>query len=124
MVYSVSKDDFTVTLTVTQLGKDYAALLSGGKAASLGCVVTSIPRPSLTDPDLISCTSSVLNFVSCLDEDICRFVAESLCCHFKTRVACVGGVEITDFSQEHMEQLRYMVYQLVSQVTGLGGQEV
>ena len=58
------------------VGEDLSVLVYGGEHAHIGCTVLSIPRPSLTDSQKTSCTSSVLNVTGHKDEIICRYLSE------------------------------------------------
>ncbi|MBP1736348.1 MAG: hypothetical protein H6Q60_229 [Oscillospiraceae bacterium] len=116
MILQQSTPDMTIELEVRQLGTDYAVTISGG-AAHVGCVVLSVPRPSLLDSSRISCTSSVLNCTGHKDEEVCRLVAETLCIHFKATVVCTGGIHLDNISKRQLEQIFEAVNYLLRQMT-------
>ena len=82
-----------LTLEITRLGSDVHLLLYGGEKPHLGCCVLAIPRPSLTG-DGISATASVLNVTGHKDEDLCRYLAETVASETGRTVVCTGGIHM------------------------------
>ncbi|MCD8148111.1 MAG: hypothetical protein LUE92_00795, partial [Clostridiales bacterium] len=69
----------SMEIEMKRVGKDIHLLFTGGTAPHIGCMVMSVPRPSLTGDGTISATSSVVNAVGHKDEEICRLLAETVC---------------------------------------------
>ena len=67
-----------ICVEVRRLGDDYHILVSGGECPHIGCTVLAIPRPSLDGSGKMSSTASVLNVTGHKDEEVCRYLAESI----------------------------------------------
>lgn len=108
-------DDLWIELEVRRLGKDLLAILCGG-VEHVGCVVLALPRPSLADPRLTSCTSSVINRTGHKDEVLCRMVAERLCVRFETAVVCTGGIHINGITTQQLHSLQELVESMLTEI--------
>ncbi|MGE5483574.1 MAG: UbiX family flavin prenyltransferase [Ignavibacteriales bacterium] len=79
--------------------------LFGGESPHVGSVVLSIPRASLSDPKMVSSTSSVINLPSHKEEEVVRPVAEGLTRTTGVPVVCIGGVHIDRCSSAEVAEL-------------------
>ena len=87
----------TIEIQETRIGDDIVLIL--------GCVVQTVPRPSLTNDGSISVTSSVLNLTGHKDEFLCRKLAEKRCRETGRIVVCTGGVHIENITKEQIHKL-------------------
>jgi hypothetical protein len=108
-------DDLWIELDVRRLGTDLLAVLHGG-AEHVGCVVLALPRPSLANPQLTSCTSSVINRAGHKDEVLCRMVAEQLCIRFETAVVCTGGIHFDEITEQQLCRLRALAESILAEI--------
>lgn len=115
MQIRLSEGRLSVELRVERVGSDLLAVLTGG-AAHLGTAVLAVPRPSLAEPERISCTSSVLNQVGHKDEYLCREVAETLCARYGAVTLCTGGIHYDGAAQEELGTLAQLTRRALAQV--------
>ena len=94
-----------IEFEIKNVGEDILILIRGGDKPHIGTAVLSVPRPSLSDSEKISCTSSVLNVTGHKDEKICRAVAENFCKKFQTTVLCTGGFHVDNLSAEKISEV-------------------
>ena len=94
-----------IEFEISPVGEDILIVIRGGDKPHIGSCVLSTPRPSLSDNDKISCTSSVLNLPGHKDEKICRLVAESFCKKFQTTVICTGGFHVDNLTAEKISEV-------------------
>lgn len=104
---------FRIELLIERVGADLAILILGGSRPHIGCAVLAVPRPSLNDPNRTSCTSSVLNCIGHKEEEICRSVAERICCEMCCTVVCSGGVHLEHASSVEIEEIKMLVFQMM-----------
>lgn len=116
MKYKKTGSTITVELEIIKVGDCYTAIISGGEAPHIGCVVLAEPRPSLSDPEVMSCTSSVINRTGHKDESICRPVAEALCVHYNAPVVCLGGVHEDNIGSAQINEVLDLVDGLIGLV--------
>ena len=95
----------TLTIEVERVGEDIFILIRGGDKPHLGSVVLAIPRKSLADEKISSCTSSVLNVTGHKDEFICRAVAESFCKKFRAVTVCTGGFHVDNITATQIQEV-------------------
>jgi len=76
--------------------------LFGGERAHVGSVVMGVPRPSLLDPDVVSCTSSVLNLPGHKEEELLRPLVEEAVRRLRQPVVGVAGIHIEAATAEDL----------------------
>ena len=79
--------------------------LYGGTLEHIGSVTVSIPRPSLTDSNRTSVTSSVINLPSHQEELVGRPAAEMLAVALERTVVCIAGIHVDDATENELKQL-------------------
>lgn len=90
--------------TVTTQG--ILAHLVGGEEPHLGAVVLSIPRPSLANPEVVSCTSSTIPLVGHKDDEAARPLAEMLARATGAPVSVAAGIHIDNATGDDIELLQ------------------
>ena len=96
------------------VGEDLSVLVYGGEHAHIGCTVLSIPRPSLTDSQKTSCTSSVLNVTGHKDEIICRYLSEVITCKYNRTTVCSGGFHTDGITEKEIIEVQQTVKQFAA----------
>ena len=91
---------YTVDAEVRLLGEDVLVILSGGTKPHIGSIAVAHPRPSLTEEEIVSSTSSVYNFLGHKDHVIAQRVAEMLSSRLNRNVVTVAGFHIDKITQE------------------------
>ena len=94
-----------IDFEIQSVGEDILIIIRGGDKPHIGSCVLSVPRPSLSDGEKISCTSSVLNLLGHKDENICRLTAESFCKKFNKVAICVGGFHVDNLTEEKISEV-------------------
>ena len=79
--------------------------LYGGTHEHVGCVIISVPRPSLLDGARLSVTSSVINLPSHKEEPVGRPVAEMLAIALDRPVVCVAGIHVDGATNDEIRLL-------------------
>ena len=96
---------YTVYAEVRLLGADVLVILSGGTKPHIGSIAVALPRPSLTDEEIISSTSSAYNFLGHKDHVIAQRVAEMLSSRLNRNVVAVAGFHIDKITQEGISRV-------------------
>lgn len=94
-----------VFLFATVTAGGILASLVGGEEPHLGGVVLSVPRPSLADSAVVSCTSSVIPLVGHKDDEAARPLAEKLARETKMPVSVAAGLHIDNASAGDISEL-------------------
>ena len=81
------------------------ASLAGGEAPHLGGVVVSVPRPSLANPEVISCTSSVIALVGHKDDQAAKILAELLAKETNLPVSVAAGIHVDNATSGDLAEL-------------------
>lgn len=109
----------SIEVQISRVGEDIHLLLSGGTLPHIGCVVMSVPRPSLTGDGSVGATSSVINVTGHKDEVICRALSEAVCRRYNRLTVCVGGFHEDHLSGEQIAEVRQAVEeQLIPRMCG------
>lgn len=88
------KGKHQVQLLATLTGEGMILSLLGGEKPHVGAVVLSIPRPSLAQPNRLSCNSIVVPMLGHKDDEIAKPLAEELAKISAQPVAIVAGLHI------------------------------
>ena len=92
-------------IEIKSVGEDILILVTGGDKPHIGSAVLAIPRKSLRDEKIISCTSSVLNVTGHKDEKICRYLAETFCKKYNAVTICAGGFHVDNLTAEQIQEV-------------------
>ena len=105
----------TIRAQISRIGDDYHIMVRGGRE-HIGCTVLAVPRPSLTGDGSISSTASVLNVTGHKDEQICRYLAESLCARKNAVVVCTGGVHFDNITRRQIAEVMEAARQIAAEL--------
>ena len=94
-----------ICVEIRRLGSDYHILVSGGERPHIGCTVLALPRPSLDGSGRISSTASVLNVMGHKDEEVCRYLAETVSAGKNAIVVCTGGIHMDGITKEQIAEI-------------------
>ncbi|MHB8917551.1 MAG: prenylated flavin chaperone LpdD [Desulfocucumaceae bacterium] len=100
------KGKHRVFLYATVTDRGILASLVGGEEPHLGGVVLTVPRPSLANPDVVSCTSSVLPLVGHKDDEAARPLAEMLARNTGFPVSVAAGIHVKNAGAGDIEELK------------------
>jgi len=102
---SAGTREHKVDLMLRLVGRDVAAIISGGNRPHIGAVAVAIPRPSLKDPSKLSSTSSVFTLVGHKDDEVARMASEALASKL-SRVAVVSaGIHLDKATESDIRKL-------------------
>ena len=113
-VFTVEREvcGYPLRVGVKKIGDDLSVSVEGGQKPHIGCVIQSVPRPSLTGDGSYSATSSVLNLTGHKDEYLCRKLSEQICAACKTTVVCTGGVHIDQITKDEIQEIMRTVEEM------------
>lgn len=119
--FNVEKGRIKINMKAILIGEeDLCVIISGGESPHIGCVTMSVPRPSLSEPNIISSTTSVLNLVGHKDDEAARYVSHELSSRLNKNVVVTCGIHLDNITQEEikvtMELLNKLTEQLISSV--------
>lgn len=95
-----------ICLVAMETGRGIMASLAGGEEPHLGGVVISVPRPSLSDPAITSCTTSVVPLVGHKDDEAARPLAEMLARETGQPVSMAAGIHVKKAGAEDIDLLK------------------
>jgi len=102
---SAGERALTVSGTLTLTDGGCVLQLYGGTHAHVGSVTVSVPRPSLSDKERTSVTSSVINLLSHKEELVGRPAAEMLAVALNRPVVCVAGIHVEGATDDELKLL-------------------
>lgn len=110
-IFTVQREvcGYLLQVSVKKIGQDLLVSVEGGQKPHIGCVIQSVPRPSLTGDGSYSATSSVLNLTGHKDEYLCRKLSEQICAACQTTVVCTGGVHIDQITKEEICEIMRII---------------
>lgn len=110
-IFTVQREvcGYLLQVSVKKIGQDLLVSVEGGQKPHIGCVIQSVPRPSLTGDGSYSATSSVLNLTGHKDEYLCRKFSEQICAACQTTVVCTGGVHIDQITKEEICEIMRII---------------
>ena len=113
-IFTVEREvcGYPLRVGVKKIGEDLLLSVEGGQKPHIGCVIQSVPRPSLTGDGSCSATSSVLNLTGHKDEYLCRKLSEQICAACQTTVVCTGGVHIDQITKEEICEIMQNVEEM------------
>ncbi|HJX37174.1 MAG TPA: proteasome assembly chaperone 4 family protein [Anaerolineae bacterium] len=74
------------------LGEDLLACLWGGTKPHIGAIALALPRPSINDPAITSCTASVLTMLGHKEDGVVKSVAQKLSARLNKNVVVTAGI--------------------------------
>ena len=106
-IFTVEREvrGYPLRVGVKRIGEDLLISVEGGQKPHIGCVIQSIPRPSLTGDGSYSATSSVLNLTGHKDEYLCRKLSEQICAACQT----TWGVHIDQITKEEICEIMRII---------------
>ncbi|HKK33578.1 MAG TPA: hypothetical protein VJ934_08465 [Desulfomicrobiaceae bacterium] len=89
--YETRTRTFRISAVVQSLGPDVLVSIQGG-AGHIGAVAMAEPRPSLSDPDRLSASTSVYCYLGHKEDEPAREMAKELAAALNARVVVVAGM--------------------------------
>jgi hypothetical protein len=100
---AIEKGRIKINIKAITIGEDLCVIISGGDSPHIGCVTLSVPRPSLSDENIISSTTSVLNLVGHKDDEAARYVSHKLSSNLNKNVVVTCGIHVDNITSEEIK---------------------
>lgn len=114
--FTIEKERIRITMQSIEIGEDLCVIITGGDKPHIGCVTLSIPRPSLSNKNSISATTSVLNLVGHKDDEVARYVSQKLASSLNRNVAISCGIHIDNIEEEEIELIMKITEELTEMI--------
>lgn len=112
---SIERGRIKIDVKVFLVGEDLCVIISGGDSPHIGCVTLSVPRPSLSDLDRNSATTSILNLLGHKDDEAAKYVSHTLSSKLNKNVVATCGVHVDNITAEEI----HIVISLLKEVTDI-----
>lgn len=103
-----------INMIAVTIGDDLCVIISGGDKPHIGCVTLSAPRPSLSDPDNQSATTSVLNLLGHKDDEPAKFVSHELSSRLGKNVVVTCGIHLDNITVEEIKNVMKIITKLTN----------
>lgn len=102
---SAGRGRHCVECVAATTGAGLVVTITGGERPHVGAVGLGLPRPSLSDPQRLSATSSVLTVVGHRDDELAKPLAAQLAAGLNQVAVVVVGVHVANATAEDIELL-------------------
>lgn len=113
---SVADGKYSVTAHITCCGRDVNVTIGGGEASHIGASALAVPRPSLSDPDRVSASTSVICVPGHKEDMVARAAAERIAASRNCVASVSVGVHIDCADREELFRLQRNLDALVELV--------
>ncbi|MCK5682348.1 hypothetical protein KAI46_16225 [bacterium] len=105
-VYSEEKDGFGLQATMISLDNgDFIVVVTGGRD-HIGAIALALPRPSLVEADRLSATSSILTMLGHREDELVKYVSETVAAATGQNVIVIAGVHYDGLNSAELGVLR------------------
>jgi len=115
MKYSRYLDDSMIIFEVIPHGNDLHVSIMGGHAHHIGSVALSQNYPSLSNPEKVSASSSVITLCGHKEDQIARHIAETLSKHINGVVSVACGIHFNDANTQTIIDIRRITTELLNE---------
>lgn len=112
----VEDGKYSVSAQAIRCGKDISLTVVGGEAPHVGASALAIPRPSLSDPEKTSASTSVLCAPGHKEDEVARRFAQCIAAKMNCVVSASVGVHIDNAAGEELARLGRNLESLLSAV--------
>ncbi|HHW42314.1 hypothetical protein GFC01_01875 [Desulfofundulus thermobenzoicus] len=105
ITHTAGEGKHRVQLQATFTEEGIILTILGGEKPHIGAMVLAEPRPSLADPALTSCTTTVVPRLGHKDDEIARPLAEELARRSGQPVVAVAGLHVEKAQKEDIDLL-------------------
>ncbi len=102
----VEDGKYSVSAQIIRCGKDVSLTVSGGERPHIGASALAIPRPSLSDPEKVSASTSVICVPGHKEDEVARAAAERIAANLNCAASVCVGVHIDNASMEELLRLK------------------
>jgi hypothetical protein len=105
-VYQVGEGRMQIKLRATITSDGLVVQIFGGDRTHIGALALSLPAPSLNDPGLISCSTTVVPITGHKDDEVAKPVAEDIARSWGSPVLTVVGIHVDRASKRDIDILK------------------
>lgn len=110
--FTLEKGRIKVNLKAFTIGEDLCVIISGGDSPHIGCVTLSIPRPSLSDSNNNSATTSIMNLLGHKDDEAAKYVSHTLSSKLNKNVVVTCGIHVDKITSQEIKDVISLLKQL------------
>ena len=103
MDLNIERGRLNINTKAFLVGDDLCVIISGGDIPHIGCVTLSVPRPSLSNKNEISATTSILNLIGHKDDEAAKYVSQTLSSRLNKHVVVTCGIHVDDITTEEID---------------------
>ncbi|GAB6168132.1 hypothetical protein JCM1393_05920 [Clostridium carnis] len=115
MTITKSFKNHKIHCTYIKMGTDYNISIFGGDKPHIGAVALGIPRPSLSNPNKISSSVSILTITGHKEDEIARRAAKVLSQKLNVTVVVSCGIHIDNLTFEDLNSITLIVDEILSE---------
>ena len=113
---AVAKGRINISGRAFLVGEDLCVIISGGDSPHIGCVTLSVPRPSLSNKNKISSTTSILNLIGHMDDEAAKYVSETLASRLNKNVVVTCGIHVDNIKPEEIHTTLELIKELTDKL--------
>ena len=102
---SIGTPPLQLDVFIVEAGTGIQVYLGGGESPHIGSVAISQPRPSLENPNINSCTTSIINLLGHKDDKPAVLFAEGFCKKFNCVTVVSAGIHIVSATSEELQTI-------------------
>jgi hypothetical protein len=109
---------YQIHATAMLIGDDLLVAIWGGTKPHVGAVAVALPRPSLTDPQITSSTSSVFTLLGHKEDEVVKMVSERLSARLEKNVVVTAGIHWDNLTEGAIEEIVHNCRELADEIQG------
>jgi len=113
---SIEKSRIKINMKSISVGEDLCVIISGGDSPHIGCVTLSVPRPSLSDANIVSSTTSILNLIGHKDDEAAKHVSHILSSELNKNVVVTCGIHLDNITQDEIKIVFELLNELIDKL--------
>jgi len=98
-------EPYQVQILAFSVGDDLVVIVSGGEKPHVGAVAVSLPRPSLSNSEIVSSSTSVFALVGHKEDDVAKAMAGRLAASLEKNVVLTAGIHVDNISAEGIKKI-------------------
>jgi gallate decarboxylase subunit D len=105
--FNVATDEgeFDLEAKVLRIGDDLLVAIWGGEQPHIGALAMSQPRPSISDENITSSTTSVFTFLGHKEDELAKSIAGRLSASLEEKVVVTAGIHWDHISVEGIQKV-------------------
>jgi hypothetical protein len=116
-----ARERVKINLTAVMAGNDLCVVITGGELPHIGAVALSLPRKSLSDPERLSSSTSVLTVLGHKEDTVAKKTAETLVTKLNKTVVVSCGIHLEEITSSEIniviELLEEIIEELIQTLT-------